>query len=539
LVKRIKNRIAAAEYEEAASDLLEQLQARRFQDLLAQKFGAEVSEIIRTRRLDGAIAELPKFPSGPIVTTNFDRVLEAVFEKAGKPITAFWHDQASKGSEALQQGRPFLLKLHGDWSDQDTRVLTLEEYRENYGNVRGNRYSISFDRPLPMLLFLLLSSRCCLFLGCSLRNDGTIHLLRAISRRIPDMVHYAIVERPEGKEEFDHRSAELSAQGIRPIWYPYQRHDLIRPILRYFALRAGQRRPDAAANGQANAQLKKAVPNSIPDPGNITVGRKDELHLLLDMLRGARLISITGAGGCGKSRLAIELANKVKGRFPDGVWFIPLADLDKKADHERLLPTRIGRIIGVPEKAGRPPNEALAEHLSLGTHLLVLDNCEHLLASCRDTIAYLLRECPKLVVVATSQLVLKLPMERLMPIAPLSTPPPGDIGFDDIQKSHAVQLFVERARQHWPEYQLDAKNAPEVAELCRTLDGIPLAIEIAAARIAVKSVKDMNDESRNLLAAVGSVDSGHALRWKTLTAALQWSYGLLDSQEQSLMASLS
>jgi hypothetical protein len=347
--EKIRGRLDAAQYEEAASDLLKTLQPRRFQDLLEFYFG---DHRIADRRLSGAITELPNFPQGPIITTNFDRVLEAVFRQAGKTLSAFWHSQASKGSEALQQGKPFVLKLRGDWSDQTTRVLTVKEYVKAYGNITSSQ--ISFGLPLPGLLYTLLTGRCCLFLGCSLRQDRTVQLLKAISRGIPGLTHYAVVEQPANRTEFRERAEELRLRKICPIWYPPSRHELIQPLLSYLAVKATEGLRHAARR-LAPAPPRKPVPNTIPDPGNETIGREAEVRQVLNMLRGARLISLTGAGGCGKSRLAIEVVRADQSQYEDGVWFIPLAEMAKKADKEKVLPTRIGRIVGVTEQTGRPP----------------------------------------------------------------------------------------------------------------------------------------------------------------------------------------
>jgi predicted ATPase len=533
ITEEITQRVHDSQYEEAASELLEVLQPRRFQDALEKHFG---DHVITGRRLTGAITELTRFPSGPIVTTNFDRVLETAFEQAGEKLTAFWHSLASKGTEALQQGKSFLLKLHGDWTDQTTRVLTLDEYKKAYGDITAGQ--IDFGLAIPVLLFTLLSGRCCLFLGCSLRQDRTVQLLKTIARGLPDLVHYAIVEEPQLKNDWHIRAAELSAQSIRPIWYPHGRHDLIQPLLAYLAGQA-KTGPGAAKSKELKAVPGiKDVPNNIPELANPTVGRQEEMQQILGMLRGTRLLTITGVGGSGKSRLAVEIANALKAHFENGVWFIPLADLAKKADKERVLPTRIGKILGVPEQAGRPPHEALAEHLAAGRCLIVLDNCEHLIESSQDIAAYLLQRCLDLTILTTSRRPLKLAQERLYPLAPLKTPELDVVDFDQIRQNESVRLFVERARQRTPTFELQPASIMAVAEVCRALDGIPLAIEVAASRLSVKSVEQMSLESRDLLSTIGGIRSGDLRRWKTLTAALKWSYELLRQHEQLFMRSL-
>jgi predicted ATPase/Tfp pilus assembly protein PilF len=531
-VEKTKARLDAAQYEEAASDLMEALGHRRFQDLLAARFGDRRLEGLR---IEGAVSALPDLPSGPIITTNFDRLIETAFAQRGRPITPYWHSYASKGSEALQQDRPFLLKLHGDWDHPTTRILTLDEYTRAYGDISSD--DVSFSLPLPTLLFKLLASRCCLFLGCSLRQDRTIQLLRAIARGIPDLVHYAIVEKPAGVDEFRQRAAELSAQSIRPVWYPHGAHDTIQPLLAHLATKAAQGLQRLAASLRAPVAPAAHVPNNIPDLGNVTIGRDSEIGQIADMLRVARLVSVTGVGGCGKSRVAVEVSRATEERYHGGVWFIPLADLAKKADRERVLPSRVGKILNVPEQPGRSPYEGLAEHLATGRVLLVLDNCEHLIKSCRDLANYLLQKCPDLTILATSRRPLKLAQERLYPLAPLRTPEPGLADVSALAENESVQLFVDRARQRSPEWQLQAEHAVAVADLCRALAGIPLAIEVAAARLSVRSVEEMSARSQDLIAALGNSRSGDLRSW-TLSAALRWSYGLLRPHEQLFMRSM-
>jgi non-specific serine/threonine protein kinase len=527
-----KAQLGALQYEEAAGALLRALGQRRFQDKLAASFGDDVLE---GQEISGAVAELLRFPPGPIITTNFERVIESAFARARRKLTPYWHSYAGKGSEALQQDRPFLLKLHGDWEHPTTRVLTLDEYRSAYGDASGDR--VDFTLPLPTLLFKLLTTRCCLFLGCSLKQDRTMQLLRSVARDIPDLVHYAIVEKPRAADEYRRRAAELSAQNIRPVWYPPGRHDLIQPLLTHLARQAalGLRR---LADGLDTPRVAgTTVPNNIPQLGNATIGRESEIEHLREMLRVARLVTITGPGGCGKSRLAIETAAAMKDRYDGGVWIIPLADLARKADREGVLPSRIGKVIGVAEQAGRPPHESLAEHLATGRFLLVLDNAEHLISSCRSLASYLLPACPDLTILATSRRPITLPQERLYPLAPLAAPDPEATDFAEIAANESVKLFVARARERSPSWDLKPAHALDVARLCRELDGIPLAIEVAAARLGVQSVETMAAHSQDLLLALGNRPTGDLRTW-TLRAALRWSYGLLRPVEQRFMRAM-
>lgn len=534
LIKETTALLAAAQYEEAASMLMTRLQARRFQDLLAKRFGDHVLE---GRQISGAVTELIHLPPGPIITTNFDRVVEIAFTQGRRSLEAYWHSYAGAGSEALQQDRPFLLKLHGNWSHPASRVLTLEEYNEAYGD--PTLQNIDFARPIPTLLFKILSSRCCLFLGCSLKQDRTMALLRTVARGVPNLVHYAIAEAPESDAEHRARAAELSAQSIRPIWYAHGRHDLIQPLLRHLAEKAAEGLRRLVDNLNVGSVPRSRVPNNVPDLGNVTIGRESEIQQVHDMLRVARLVSITGAGGSGKSRLAIEvaLAEKSKERYINGIWFIPLGGLAQEADREGVLATRIGKILGVPEQAGRPPYESLVDHLAAGRYLLVIDNCEHLITSCRELTADLLKKCPDLTVLTTSRRALGLQQERLYPLAPLVTPDP-EAPFDEIASNESVVLFKMRATERVPSWELRPDKAEPVATLCRALAGIPLAIEVAAARLGVQSVEGMAAHAVDLMTALGNQPAGELQRQRTLAAALRWSYGLLSKDEQRFMRAM-
>jgi len=525
----ITARLKALEYEEAAGDLMEALGTRRFQDLLAANFG---DQRLAGRSIGGTVAELARLPPGPLITTNFDRVIETAFAQAKQKLTPWWHSYGDRGTEALQQDKAFLLKLHGDWDDPTTRVLTLDEYRTAYG--ADDALNIRFDLPVPTLLFKLLTGRCCLFLGCSLKQDRTMRLLHAVAKDIPHLVHYAIVERPADDAEFHRRAAELSNQSIRPIWYQPKRHEVIRPLLAYLGERAWDGLKRLAGSAPSRAAAAAQVPDNLPVLTDKTIGRDVEISQLADMTRAAHLITIIGPGGCGKSRLAIEVARAIKGQFDKGVWFISLSDLAPSADQERVLTTRIARIVGIAEQP-RPPLESLAEYFNAGRFLLVLDNCEHLAASCAEVLGYLLPHCPELKVIATSRAPLKLlQWERFYPLAPLEVPDEDLRDPKAIAENESVQLFVERARRRDPNWTLRPEQALAVAELCRALEGIPLAIEVAAARLGVRSIEAMREQSQDLFAALGNKPTGDLRTW-TLTEALRWSYRLLDPAHQRTM----
>jgi predicted ATPase len=530
---RIKELLDATppQYEEAASELCRALGSHGFQDSLAAHFG---DHVIADKSLAGAVTELVNFPPSFIITTNFDRVVETVFKRAKKDLSSLFHPHIKRGHEYHQKGLPALIKLHGDWSQLDSRILTNDEYQAAYGDETGTE--IDFSRAIPGLLYSVFTGNCCLFLGCSLHQDRTVQLLRRITNQIKTLVHYAVVEEPASHEAFAERNDELQAQGICPLWYPHGKRDRIQPLLSYI----GQKARDGLQIALSKRIRENRSRHSIPDRDNDSeiVGRGAEIQQVSQMLSASRCVTITGVGGCGKSRVAIEVASAIKNRYEDGIRFIPLADLSKKADRERVLASRIGKVFGIPEQAGHPPHEALAEHLAAGHYLIVLDNCEHLIDSCREMTDYLLQQCHSLTILTTSRRPLKIRQERLYPLAPLATPDPETTEINEIRSNESVQLFVQSAAIRSPGYAVDTSNALSIATICRALDGIPLAIEVAAARLGVLSVEDMSHETRGLLNKIGDLKSGGLHRWKTLIAALRWSYSLLDRDQQAFMRSL-
>ncbi|HSR22349.1 MAG TPA: AAA family ATPase, partial [Candidatus Eisenbacteria bacterium] len=269
-------------------------------------------------------------------------------------------------------------------------------------------------------------------------------------------------------------------------------------------------------------------------PGQSTsfVGRSWELDRLTDLVRSSRLVTITGPAGMGKTRLAIEVAARAT-RLVAEVRFAGLAALTDRG----LVPHELAARLGAPERAAEPVTQALAEHIGARHLLLVLDNCEHLVDDCARLVETLLRACPELRVLATSLQPLRVPGELLWRIAPLTVPGvrPG-AGSDESDDSEAVRLFEARARLVHPGFTVGPANAEAVATLCRRLEGVPLAIELAAARIATMSVQeivDRLDDRFRLLAAAGHVE---VARHRSLHAALDWGWQLLDGRQRRLFS---
>jgi predicted ATPase/DNA-binding CsgD family transcriptional regulator len=262
------------------------------------------------------------------------------------------------------------------------------------------------------------------------------------------------------------------------------------------------------------------------------IGRARELAALRERLLHAdeRLLTLTGVGGCGKTRLALRLASDLAPAFPRRIWLVELAPLTDPA----LVPIAVVNALGLREAAGSSPLAALAHFLAPHTALLVLDNCEHLLDACAALADHLLATCPLLCILATSREPLQIAGERQYRLAPLALPNPDDAAVDAIGRSPAVQLFLARAQAIAPAFQLTADTAPTIARICVRLDGIPLALELAAAWVrllAPAQILARLDDSVRLLVGGNRVAP---TRQQTLRAALDWSNALLSDAERAL-----
>jgi DNA-binding winged helix-turn-helix (wHTH) protein len=228
--------------------------------------------------------------------------------------------------------------------------------------------------------------------------------------------------------------------------------------------------------------------HNLPSQLTSFIGHDDDLDEYAALLEQTRLLTLTGIGGCGKTRLALKLAERVLPSFPDGVWFVDLMPL---ADAERL-PLTVASTLGVRQQMDLPPIETLCEHLARRRALIVLDNCEHLNPACGELTQRLLGAAPDLHVLVTSREGLCVPGERSVTVRSLGLPAVGsEHDLVGLGSCEAVRLFVERARLAAAKFSLDAATAPAVSEICRRLDGIPLAVELAAARVKVLSVEEI------------------------------------------------
>ena len=264
------------------------------------------------------------------------------------------------------------------------------------------------------------------------------------------------------------------------------------------------------------------------------VGREAQLSEAARLLQENRLLTITGAGGCGKTRFIFELGARLLESFPDGIWVAELAAL---ADASLLTET-IAAAVGIREDVNTTLQEKLFERLVGAQTLLVLDNCEHLVAACAATAEALLRACPQLTVVATSREALGVPGEVTFRLPSLSAARTRSAGIEEIADQEAVRLFIDRARLAKPGFTLNPANAVAVAEICSRLDGMPLAIELAAACVRLMPVQEILSRLENRFRLLTGGSRTALARQQTLRATVEWSYDLLDDAERALLRRL-
>jgi predicted ATPase/DNA-binding SARP family transcriptional activator len=301
-------------------------------------------------------------------------------------------------------------------------------------------------------------------------------------------------------------------------------------------LAAGAPAPATATRDEAAAQrTTRAARHNLPWQPTSFVGRRRELEQLDHVLDTRRLVTLTGPGGCGKTRLALELAGRRAGRYADGAWFIELAGISDPG----LVGQAAAHALGIDLDTSHEPEPALARHLSERETLLVLDNCEHLLGACARLADTLLRECPDVSIVATSREPLHLAGEVDWRVPSLSLSELSDTAdVAELAGADAVQLFVDRATSASPRFALTTDNARTVVEICFRLDGLPLAIELAAARITTLSPAQIVARLDEGLGVLRTTRAGGLTRQQTLQVSLDWSHDLLGDTERVLFRRL-
>ena len=277
-------------------------------------------------------------------------------------------------------------------------------------------------------------------------------------------------------------------------------------------------------------------PHNLPRQLTSFVGREREIAAVKRLLSSTIMLTLTGAGGSGKTRFALQVAADVQGAFADGVWVVELAALSDTS----LIPQTVASALGVPEQPGRDPIAAVNDHLRQKSLLIVLDNCEHLSNACARLVADLLKTCPGLRILATSREPLGVPGETIWRVPSLSTPDPEHLPpHEALAQYEAVRLFAERAAAVQPGFRVTRNNAPAVAKVCHRLDGMPLAIELAAARVRAITVEQIAARLHDRFHLLTGGGWAVLPRHRTLRATLDWSHELLSEPERTLLGRLS
>ncbi len=291
----------------------------------------------------------------------------------------------------------------------------------------------------------------------------------------------------------------------------------------------------AVAGADSTNFLSSSTPSNLPQPMTGFLGRESETIQVTEIVRCSRVVTLTGPGGIGKTRLALRVAEELTDEHPGGVWFVDLSSLPDPA----LVAQTVATASGIAVAPEAPVPDALAAAFAARPTLLVLDNCEHVLEACATLVDQLVRMGENLRVIATSRERLGIAGERVWTVGPLVVETPAPSDGDSVLDSEAARLFVDRARRLRPSFEVNPGNAGAILELCRRLEGIPLAIELAAARVNVLSVQQILKLIDTRLSAFASGDRTAPERQRTLGAAMEWSFNLLDADERALLGRLS
>lgn len=372
--------------------------------------------------------------------------------------------------------------------------------------------------------------RVALHTGEAQRRDGGRYFGRAINRcaRLRDLAHggQTLLSRATHDLVLDRlpEGAWLEDLGIHRL------RDLARPE-QVFQLR----HPDLPGEFPPLRSLD-ALPHNLPVQLTTFIGRESEIAEIGRFLSESRMVTLTGSGGCGKTRLALQAAAYALDGFPDGVWWVDLAPVSDPA----LVPSAVGAALSVREVPLQPLVESISGDLRTKRALLILDNCEHLVEGCAAFAGTILRSCPGVSVLATSRHTIDVEGEVAFRVPSLRLPEEGEPEeIEALTQYEAVQLFIDRALRARPNFRVTNDNAPAVAHICHRLDGIPLAIELAAARVRVLSPERIASELTDVFHVLAAGARTAVPRHQTLRASVEWSHGLLTGEERGLLRRLS
>ena len=264
------------------------------------------------------------------------------------------------------------------------------------------------------------------------------------------------------------------------------------------------------------------------EPLTSFVGRQTELADIRNLLAGHRLVTLAGAGGIGKTRLAVRLANELLDEYSDGVWVVKLESLS----HPSLVPETVARVLELQDGSGKSPTRTVCEYLESKHLLLVVDNAEHLIAACANFAQHVTEQCPRVSILTTSRERLAVPGEAIYQVPPLSIPPLRPVTADRLAPYDSVQLFRQRAQLLLPQFAITDRNAPALAAICQRLDGIPLALELAAARIRSMTLEEVNRRIDQRFRLLAGASRTAPRRQQTLRATIDWSYDILSDAEK-------
>ena len=356
-----------------------------------------------------------------------------------------------------------------------------------------------------------------------------------LSRSLPRLLYVKTPapERDPRLTELLERIKDEAADSYRTFRTPRELGRLVRDDL---AVMLSERFAAPGSAAAPSPELRRPARRSLPVDGTSLIGRE---HAIEDVARlverpEVRLVTLTGPGGIGKTRLAVAVGERFHDRYPSGVVFVPLVSVAKP----ELVLASIASAVGADIARTRSPLDALVDHFADAPFRLVLDNLDQVVDAAHDLDALLAR-CPTVKILATSRTVLRLRAEHEYPVPALSFPSdPGDLQIEQLASSPAIELFVDRARAVRPDFALSAENARVVAEICRRLEGVPLAIELAAARIRLLNPDALLARLEKSLEALGTGPVDLPERQRTLRATVDWSVGLLDEAERAMLSTL-